>query len=71
MRTITIFAAMALAIALSGCVTSGPYASATPAGQPAHFVMVDRFSGTMRPCGPDRHVCLEMIRDDTDRQRGN
>jgi hypothetical protein len=31
--------------------------------------MVDRFNGKMRPCGPDRHVCFEMTRDDADRGR--
>jgi len=64
MRTITICAAMALAIALSGCA-SGPYASIAPSGQ---LVTADRFRGTMRPCGPDRHVCFEMVRDDFDRR---
>jgi hypothetical protein len=56
-----------LAAAVAGCAQTGagPYASAAPTGQ---LVTVDRFNGTMRPCGPDRHVCFEMKRDDADRR---
>jgi hypothetical protein len=71
MREITVIVAAVtiVAAALGGCAhSSGPFASAA---SPAPLVMVDRFHGEMRKCGPDRHVCFEMQRDDTDRQHGN
>jgi len=56
--------ALALLTWLGGCVSSGPYASTGT----TQLVMVDRFHGKMRPCGPDRNVCFEMTRDDADRR---
>ena len=63
--TVIVVAVTIVAAALGGCAHSnGPFASAAS----PTLVMVDRFKGTMRPCGPDRHVCFEMTRDDADRR---
>jgi len=55
------------AAALAACnqTIGGPYAAATGT---THLVSADHFRGTMKPCGPDRHVCFEMQRDDSDRR---
>ena len=49
---------------MAGCAGQQPYGSLASASLPDRSYVTSRKTA----CGPDRHVCWEMTRDDTDRR---